>query len=77
MDDKDSQGTCSSLLGEVSRVISDVLLRQLLFAASVVTPDYWNIITKFGVNKSSEFKGAVLLPEQARLAVENIAFVDC
>lgn len=78
MDDEDSQRACSSLLGEVSRVISDVsVLRRLLFATSVVphdTPDYWNIITKFAINKSSE--DAVLLPEQARLAVENIAFVD-
>lgn len=53
------------------------ILRRLLFVASVVshkTPDYWNIITKFSVNKSSE--GAVLLPKQARLAVQNITFLD-
>ena len=62
----------------MSRIISDVSVhRRLLFAASVLphdTPVYWSIITKFAVNKSSEY--ALFLPEQVKLAVENIAFND-
>lgn len=38
------------------------------------TPEYWSIIARFAVNKSSVVD--VLLPEQARLIVENIAYVD-
>lgn len=78
MDGEDSQVTCSSLLGEVPRVISDVsVLRCLLFAATIMphgTPDYWSIIAKFAINKPSVVD--VSLPEQTRLIVENIAYVD-
>lgn len=78
MDGEDSQATCSSLLGEVPRVISDVsVLRCLLFAATIMphgTPDYCSIIAKFVINKPSVVD--VSLPEQTRLIVENIAYFD-
>ena len=76
--DDNCGATCSSLLGEVSKIIPDAsVLRRLLFAVSVLpndTPDYWSIIAKFAVKKSSTH--AVLLPEQARLTAENIVFLD-
>ena len=76
--DDNCGATCSSLLGEVANIIPDAsVLRHLLFVVSVLpndTPDYWSIIAKFAVNKSSTH--AVLLPEQARLTAENIVFLD-
>ena len=38
------------------------------------TPDYWSIVAKFAVNKSSV--DVVLLPEQAKLTAENVVFLD-
>ena len=69
---------CCSLLGGAAKVISDAsVLRRLLFAASTLhqdTPEYWNIVTKFAINKSTLF--ADLGPEQARLIADNIMFTD-
>jgi len=76
--DNNSKKACSSLLGEVSKVIPNAsVLRRLVFAASVLpddTPQYWNIVTKFAIKKSTV--KAVLLPEQARLIAENVTFAD-
>ena len=66
----------SNFLGQASKVIQDTsILRRLLFAASVLpeaTPHLWEIVAIFAVHKTK----MSLLPSQARILSENIAFCD-
>ena len=74
MDQKESIST-TTMLSEASKYIKDTsVLRRLLFAASLLpvdTPKLWEIVVKFAAPSTT-----TLLPEQAKLIVDNITFTD-
>ena len=66
----------SNFFGQASKAIQDTsILCRLLFAASVLpeaTSHLWEIVAIFAVHKTK----MSLLPSQAKILSENIAFCD-
>ena len=75
MDQKEKVIPSTSMLSEASKYVQDTsTLRRLLFAASLLpvdTPKLWEIIADFAATSTTR-----LLPQQAKLIVDNIAFTD-